>query len=85
MNRPLVTKPTIPDIAFCAEKQQLLEEFTSCIHALVTLQDQQLQALIGGDEDFERFDVLIHLAAAKKREAKYAYLAHTQAHGCQAS
>lgn len=74
--------PRDRQIFFCAEKQRLLQEFTQAIRELISLQEQQVHALINGDPEFSRFDLLIHMASQKKREIKYAYLAHVEAHGC---
>ena len=79
----LVQKPTtIPEVAYCAEKQRLLEEFTDAMRELVSLQQLQIRAVIDDDPDFARFDILISSLAEKKRQAKYAYMDHVHAHGC---
>jgi len=49
------------------------------------LHDQQVTALVNGDEEFNRFDILLHVANDRKQLAKYAYMAHVAAHGCGAS
>jgi hypothetical protein len=67
---------------FCEEKLRLMEEFLSAATDLVTAHNEQVRALIDDDSDFSRFDLLIHLAAERKRRAKYAYLAHLEKHGC---
>jgi hypothetical protein len=72
----------VPAIAFCEERKHLLEEFLRAIHDVVTLNRQQTQAVIGGDEDFPRFDLLIGMATQKKNAAKYALLKHIDDHGC---
>jgi hypothetical protein len=72
----------IPAIAFCAEKQRLLNEFTQAMRELLALQSQQIQAVIAGAPDFEQFESLIHAASEKKRQVKYAYMEHVQVHGC---
>jgi len=48
----------------------------------VLLQAEQFDSLITGDPDSTRFDNLIHMANARKREAKYAYLHHLGIHKC---
>ena len=73
---------TIPEIGYCAEKNQLMNEFLQAIHALGELQSQQAKSLIEGDPDFARFDVLIHMANEKKDWVKYALLAHIEQHLC---
>jgi hypothetical protein len=71
-----------PDIAFCEDKFQLLTGLVDAIHELNTLQNEQTQAIINGDSDFGRFDILLHLAQEKKETAKYRWMAHVEAHGC---
>ncbi len=72
----------IPEIAYCAEKQRLLNEFTEAMKQLLHLQSQQIQAVISGAPDFDQFESLINEATGKKRQAKYAYMEHVQVHGC---
>jgi hypothetical protein len=80
-SKPVATPPR-PDIAFCAEKQRLLEAFGEAAKELAVLQGQQVAAVIEGDEDFSRFDLLLHMAQEKKEHSKYAYLLHVEQHGC---
>jgi hypothetical protein len=77
-----VARAQIPKIGFCAEKNRLLEDFLEAIHEMNAIQSQQTQAVIEGDCDFVRFDVLLHLAQNKKERAKYAWIAHVQEHHC---
>ena len=72
----------IPIVGFCAEKKQLMNEFLQAIHELGSAQAEQAKALIEGDLDFSRFDVLIHMANEKKDWVKYALLAHVEQHRC---
>ena len=69
-------------VAYCGERKRLLEEFLRAIHSVVALNDQQTQAVIDGDEDLTRFDLLISMAARNKNAAKYALLKHIKDHGC---
>jgi hypothetical protein len=71
-----------PNTVFCKEKNRLLNEFLSTIHNLVQVQEQQTQAVIDGDPDFARFDVLLHMATERKENAKYAWIAHVESHHC---
>jgi len=73
----------IPKIGFCKEKNRLRGEFLRAIHEVNALQSQQTQAVILGDPDFSRFDLLLHLAQEKKERAKYAWIAHVEAHHCE--
>ena len=70
-------------IGFCQEKNLLRGEFLRAIHEVNALQSQQTQAVILGDPDFSRFDILLHLAQEKKDRAKYAWIAHVETHHCE--
>jgi hypothetical protein len=71
-----------PEIAFCDVRRRLLEAFGEAVKDLRRLHEQQFQSVVEGDADSKRFDVLIHMATERKHQAKYAYLAHTEEHGC---
>jgi hypothetical protein len=73
----------VREVAFCKEKNRLLNEFLDAIHEMTALQSQQTRAVIEGDPDFSRFDVLLHLALEKKEKAKYAWIAHVESHHCE--
>jgi hypothetical protein len=66
----------------CQEKQHLSNEFLEAVHEMNVLLKQQTLALIEGDPDFSRFDLLLHLAQEKKERTKYAWIAHVESHGC---
>jgi hypothetical protein len=66
----------------CAEKQRLLDELLTAIRELLHTQEEQLKAVVGKDPDFARFDILLEMANAKKRAAKYAYINHVETHEC---
>jgi two-component system, chemotaxis family, response regulator Rcp1 len=68
--------------AGCAEHARLLDEFGVAVRELLELHQQQFQAISGGEDGSERFDILIHTANEKKQLAKYAYLRHLDQHGC---
>jgi hypothetical protein len=72
----------VPAIGFCQEKNRLLDEFLNASREIMALQNEQTQAVIQGDADFPRFDVLLHLAQDRKEIAKYAWIAHVESHGC---
>ena len=67
---------------FCAEAKRLLEMFGEAVQALVKLHENQFLAIVEGDSDAGRFDLLIHDANERKQNAKYAYMAHLDSHGC---
>jgi hypothetical protein len=69
-------------IGFCEEKLRLVEDFLSAATDLVTAHSEQVKAVTEDDPDFNRFDLLIHIATERKRKAKYAYLVHLEQHGC---
>jgi hypothetical protein len=82
VNHPKPPRARVPEIGFCEEKNRLLDEFLQASREMMALQNQQTQAVIQGDSDFPRFDVLIHLAQERKEIAKYAWIAHVELHGC---
>jgi len=59
-----------------------MDEFLEAIHEVTLLLEQQTRAVIEGDPDFGRYDVLLHMAQERKEKAKYAWIAHVEAHGC---
>jgi hypothetical protein len=73
----------IPEVGFCQEKNRLLGEFMEAIHELNIVQSAQTQAVIDGDPEFSRFDVLLHFAQLKKDRAKYAWITHVEFHHCE--
>jgi len=68
--------------AGCDDHNRLLETFGAAVREVLDLHEQQWLAIVDGDEDSYRFDVLIHMANEKKQQAKYAYLRHAETHGC---
>ena len=75
-------RPVIPEVGYCAEKNRLLDEFLHAIQAMNALQNEQTHAVIAGDPDFSRFDILIQMAQERKDAAKYAWIAHVESHNC---
>jgi hypothetical protein len=73
--------PVQPEILLCLEKHRLLDVFTEAVREIMLLQQQQVTDIVN-DDDFSRFDLLLHLANVRKDQAKYAYLQHVQEHGC---
>jgi hypothetical protein len=69
-------------IIYCQQARDLLNAFSGVIREVITLHEAHFQAVICGDEDSARFDDLIHMANERKRDAKYAYLSHLDAHRC---
>jgi len=69
-------------IACCDERLRLLNELIQAVDDLVSIHQQQLASLAGGDPDASRFELLIHVATEKKHRAKYAHISHVKTHGC---
>ena len=69
-------------VGICMEKQHLMDQLLESIRELLVIQEQQLRAVITKDPDFARFDILLEMASAQKRTAKYAYMKHVEAHEC---
>lgn len=66
----------------CEEHKRLLDAFGSAVQELLQLHEQQFRAIVEGDSECNRFDLLIHMANEEKQVAKYAYLRHVESHGC---
>jgi len=71
------------EVSFCETKQKLIEDFVEAVHEISVLQKQQTQAAVDDDQDFSRFDVLLHLAQERKEAAKYAWIVHVETHQCR--
>jgi hypothetical protein len=69
------------EILLCLEKRRLLEAFTAAVHEVMLLQQQQVTDIVN-DDDFSRFDLLLHMANERRGLAKYAYLQHVDEHRC---
>ena len=72
----------LPEIGFCSEKHRLTQKFLGAIREVLALQSQQSQAVIDGDPDFARFDLLLHVAGERKELSKYELMSHVDAHRC---
>jgi CheY-like chemotaxis protein len=68
--------------ASCGEHNRLLDEFGMAVRELLALHEQQFLAIVDGDDECSRFDILIHMANEQKQLRKYAYLRHVESHGC---
>jgi len=77
------TDADVPESGFCGEKNRLMREFLDAIREMTTIQSLQTQAVIDGDPDFARFDVLYHDAQERKQVAKDAWIAHVESHHCE--
>jgi hypothetical protein len=66
----------------CEEHRRLLDEFGEAVEELLLLHEHQFLAIVQGDTESHRFDLLIHMANEKKLLAKYAYIRHVESHGC---
>jgi hypothetical protein len=70
------------EIPYCGLRHRLTEALLDAIREFTDLHTQQMQSIIEGDQEFSRFDDLIHIARAAKDEAKYALVAHIDIHKC---
>jgi hypothetical protein len=70
---------------YCGIARHLLDAFGEAVKKVIALHEQQFQAVMEGDSDAGRFDVLIHEANEDKQNAKYAYLNHLHLHGCSST
>ncbi|MFN7993589.1 MAG: hypothetical protein U0Q18_08315 [Bryobacteraceae bacterium] len=52
----------------------------STVQEISMLNSEQVRAVIDGDEEFGRFDILLEQAQERRRAAKYALIAHLQTH-----
>jgi hypothetical protein len=77
-----IEQPMAASSVYCEEARRLLDALSDAIHELVLVHQHQFNALIQGDLDCSRFDLLIHHANQAKFAAKYAYLHHLEEHGC---
>jgi len=68
--------------AGCEEHRRLLDDMGEAVRELLHLHNEQFRAIVQGDSDCDRFDLLIHMANGRKQQAKYAYLRHVESHGC---
>ena len=82
MRSPTTARRQAAATAFCDRAHRLLEAFGEAVQELVKLHEQQFLAILDGDSDAGRFDLLTHYANEKKQNAKYAYLQHLDIHGC---
>jgi hypothetical protein len=73
--------PHLSATIICEECRRLLNDFCQAVREVTELHANQSSAVIQGDIDFGRFDLLIHLANEKKNRAKYAYMTHIEQHG----
>jgi hypothetical protein len=78
----LPAKPRIRSAVYCEEGRGLLNAFGEAVHAVLAVHEQQFVAIVNGDSESDRFDLLIHMANERKQAAKYAYLHHLETHGC---
>ncbi len=82
VDRPAMPSSDSTPSTHCAEHHRLMTRLGAAVKELLALHEQQFQAIIQGDTECNRFDLLIHMANEKKQEAKYAYLRHVESHGC---
>src|SRR5262249_3898696 len=71
MNTEVVRQ--IPNIAYCQDRKRLLEELLLAVRGVVAVNNRQTRAVIEGDEDITRFDLLIGLATQNPRSPTAAH------------
>jgi hypothetical protein len=80
--RPAMEGAELHKPGFCGIRQRLVDAFTDAVREMSFIENEQIEAVIEGDSDFSRFDLLLHYAQEKKDTAKYAWIAHVESHGC---
>ena len=70
------------DLLYCDDAKQILDTFAEATRDLFRLHEEQFSAVVAGDVDSTRFDVLIRMANERKCQSKYMYLHHLETHGC---
>jgi hypothetical protein len=71
-----------PTDSSCPERDRLGEAYLDAVRTLNELLHAQAESLIAGRGNLERFDLAITVARDRRNQAKLAYAAHVQAHGC---
>jgi hypothetical protein len=66
----------------CEQYRRLLDDFAEAAREVLHLHAEQVNAMLQGDVECSRFDLLIHVANERKQEAKYKFIRHVQEHGC---
>jgi hypothetical protein len=79
---PAVHTKAKDQAGYCETARSLLDLCGAALQNVMRLHELQFLALVEGDTDSGRFDILIHEANEQKQNAKYAYLNHLQVHGC---
>jgi hypothetical protein len=69
-------------VLYCEEAQRLLQVYGEIVNELTMHHQRQFAAILEGDFEANRFDLLIHEAMERKQNAKYAYLLHVENHAC---
>ena len=82
MTQDFKNRQSYAPVIYCDESRRLLEEFGEAVQRLLILHEQQFLAIVDGDLECHRFDLLIHMANENKQQAKYAYMHHVETHGC---
>ena len=82
MPQDSVERQTTAPLIYCAESRRLLDSFGDAVQDVLMLHEQQFLAIVDGDLECHRFDLLIHMANEKKQKAKYTYMRHLESHGC---
>ena len=77
-----MSRPPDPIKHICAQRQALGSVFLDAVRDLNGLVVAQGRALVQGDTALDQFDAALMRARERRDNAKAAFLAHVQAHGC---
>lgn len=66
----------------CEEQGRLRTTLVEAVKELLGLHQEQHDAIVQGDTEWHRFDLLIHMANEKKQQAKYDFVRHVGTHRC---
>ena len=66
----------------CVEQGRLRAALSETVKELLGFHQEQHDAIVQGDTEWYRFDLLIHMANEKKQQAKYEFVRHVETHRC---
>jgi CheY-like chemotaxis protein len=69
----------------CDEQSRLRTSLAETVKELLGLHQEEFDAIVQGDAEWARFDLLIHMANEKKQQAKYNFVRHLETHGCSST
>jgi hypothetical protein len=66
----------------CSEKRELWSALVTAFQGIIDLQTRQITAVMTGQSEDTRFDLLLQSARIRRDAAKSQYLEHVAEHGC---